>query len=90
MTERPKWIKSTEYEPNTNSDYDVWHGKLNGKTFRIFQMAPDSFKLEINSRQILYNVPRNELLAKYPILIGAMKEIKGGLETSRKKGRFGL
>ena len=90
MSEKPKWIRHREYEPHTNFDYLVITGEMGGKLFRVSQMAPDAWKLEINSKPVIYNASRNELLTKFPDLRRAMKEIKGGFAASQKKKKFEL
>ena len=87
---KTNWIKHEEYEPHTNFDYKVVTGEMEGKPFRISQMSPDTWKLEINSKPILYNVPKTELIAKFPELRLALKEVKSGLTASKKKEKFGL
>jgi len=91
MVKKTNWVKlPNDYEPNTNFEYKVIAGEIDGKLFRVSQMAPDAWKLEIDSKPILYNVPKMELVAKFPELRRAMKEVKSGLAASKKKEKFGL
>jgi hypothetical protein len=85
-----EWVSKEDYEEHSNFDFKTIHGVFQGLKYEISQLSPDNWKMTLGGKEVLFNVPKSEIMSKYPFTRMALKEIKSGLEASRKKEKFGL